>query len=202
MIKKRVGIFGGTFNPPHIGHVRAAEAFAEQMELDEFLIIPDYIPPHKDYVGNVSATDRLKMCSLAFGNISNAVISDMEIRRGGRSYTYITLEELKSCECDLYLLVGTDMFLTLDSWVNPSIIFDIADICYIRRETDEEKTLFIEEKTKQYVKKYGARVHPIDALVTEISSTELRKMIKDNTVGNLISENVMNYIRSEGLYND
>lgn len=202
MNKKRIGVFGGTFNPPHCGHVRAAKAFCEQMKLDELLIIPDYIPPHKDYVGCVSAVDRLNMCKLAFGKLENATVSDMEIKRGGRSYTYITLEELKSDDCELYLLVGTDMFITLDSWAYPEIIFDIADICYIRRESDEEKACIIEEKAGQYIKKFNARIHGICAAVTEISSTELRGAITERSADRFIPNEVIDYIRSEGLYND
>lgn len=199
---KRIGVFGGTFNPPHIGHIRAARAFAEQMNLDELLIIPDYLPPHKDYSGNVSASDRLNMCRLAFGDIDSAFISDMEIKRGGRSYTYITLEELRSEQCEIYLLVGTDMFITLDSWVHPEIIFNIADICYIRRECDEAKTLIIEEKARQYIDNFKARIHAIDVDVTEISSTELRNSLSSGTALGLISDSVLEYIQSEGLYND
>lgn len=202
MIKKRIGIFGGTFNPPHLGHIRAATAFADQMSLDELLIIPDNIPPHKEYAGSVSADDRMRMCSIAFCNIPNAKISDMEIKRGGRSYTYVTLEELSDDSCDLYFLMGTDMFLTLDSWVKPDVIFKLADICYIRRESDKEKTRFIEEKTRQYKEKYNARIHRILTDATEISSTELRKQLSFGASNGLIPDAVLSYIRSEGLYND
>ena len=202
MIKKRIGIFGGTFNPPHIGHVRAAKAFSRQMELDQLLIIPDYIPPHKDYVGNVSPDDRLNMCKIAFGDIDGSVISDIEIKRGGRSYTYITLEELRSDGCELYLLVGTDMFITLDRWVHPEIIFNIADICCIRRESDEENTRIINEKAGQYKNLFDARIHFVDADVTEMSSTEIRKLITSDSSEECLPESLLEYIRSEGLYND
>ena len=170
--------------------------------MTSFFFIPDYLPPHKDYAGSVSALDRLNMCRLAFGDMNSAIISDMEIRRGGRSYTYITLTELKSEQCEIYLLVGTDMFITLDSWVHPEIIFNIADICYIRRECDEEKTHIIEEKTRQYIDNFKARIHAIDVDVTEISSTELRDSLSSGTALGLISDPVLEYIQSEGLYND
>ena len=97
------------------------------------MIIPDCLPPHKEYSGSVTEEQRLEMCKLAFGHIENVTISDMEIKRGGRSYTSVTLEELTSPDRELYFLCGTDMFLTLESWYRPEVIFDLATICYIRR---------------------------------------------------------------------
>ena len=111
--KRRVGIYGGTFNPPHNGHVGAAEAFCRGALLDELIIMPDFLPPHKEIDKAVSADERLKMCELAFSHIEKARVSDMEIRRGGRSYTSVTLEELSSPDVDLYFLCGTDMILTI-----------------------------------------------------------------------------------------
>ena len=85
MIKKRrIGIYGGTFNPPHTGHVGAALAFLKAVELDELLIMPAFLPPHKDYVDVVSTEDRLKMAALAFAEIEKATVSDLEIKRGGK----------------------------------------------------------------------------------------------------------------------
>jgi len=202
LIKKRVGIFGGTFNPPHIGHVRAAEAFSRQMKLDELLIIPDYLPPHKEYMGNVSALDRLNMCRAAFDGLDSVTVSDMEIKRGGRSYTYITLEELASDDRQLYLLVGTDMFLTLDSWVKPEIIFRLADICYMRRETEAEKMELVIEKKEQYIERNAARIHEIVEDVTVISSTEIRSCIRTGTATEKIPQKVLDYIKRGGLYCD
>ena len=85
MKKIRVGIFGGTFNPPHCGHVAAAESFYRTIKPDEIMIIPDCLPPHKEYSGTVTEEQRLEMCKLAFGHIENVTISDMEIKRGGRN---------------------------------------------------------------------------------------------------------------------
>ena len=146
--KSKIAIFGGTFNPPHIAHVRAAERFSEIVNPDVFYIIPACVPPHKDYSGTVSPQERTEMCTLAFGHIPNVEISDIEIKRGGRSYTYLTLEALSSSDKELYLLCGTDMFLTLDEWVNPDIIFKLATICVIRRESDPECYNKIREKSK------------------------------------------------------
>ena len=92
--KRRVGVFGGTFNPPHTAHVRVAKAFVESADLDQLLVIPTNEPPHKSYSGNVSAADRLEMCEIAFSCVSGALVSDMEITRGGKSYTVETLSVL------------------------------------------------------------------------------------------------------------
>ena len=126
MKKKRVGVYGGTFSPPHIAHVRVAKAFSDALSLDKLLIIPAFLPPHKQVDKNISANTRLEMCRLAFSDIENAEVSDIEIARGGKSYTAITLESLSSDDVELFLLCGTDMFLTLDSWYSPKKIFERA----------------------------------------------------------------------------
>ena len=90
------------------------------------------------------------MCELAFSHISCAEISDIEIRRGGKSYTYLTLEQLKDDKTELYMLCGTDMFLTLDEWKNPEKIFALATVCYIRRETDSDLSAKIEQRIAFY----------------------------------------------------
>ena len=120
-MKKRVGIFGGTFNPPHIGHVEAAKAFVENACLDSLIIMPAFIPPHKEYDSIVTCEERLEMCKIAFKDVDKATVSDLEISRGGKSYTYLTLQELTSDEVELYFLCGTDMIISMDTWKNPDI---------------------------------------------------------------------------------
>jgi len=201
MKKTKIGIYGGTFSPPHIGHIRAAEAFYREILPDKLFIIPTFIPPHKDHSEQVSASDRLNMCELAFEHIPNTYISDIEIKRQGKSYTYLTLEELKSDENELYFLVGTDMLLTLDSWRFPEKIFDLATICFVRREDDGDKNTKIEEKIKLYREKYAARIIRIKNDAIEISSTELREKINSNGVlQKYIPSDVLEYITRGGLY--
>ena len=195
---RRVGIFGGTFNPPHLGHVSAAKAFADKMELDELIIIPALIPPHKEHDISVTCEDRLNMCKLAFKDIPNSQVSDIEISRGGKSYTYLTLQELTSADCELYFLCGTDMILTLDSWKNPDIIFKLANICYIRRESDPLTTELIQKKCREYSEKFNAKVFLIDADVIDISSSEIRGNI--SYMEQFLSNDIVNYIRKTELY--
>ena len=202
MIKSRskIGIFGGTFNPPHIAHVSAAKAFLSSVSLDKLLIIPDFLPPHKEYVGTVSAEDRLNMCSLAFSGLDSVEISDMEIKRGGKSFTADTLTELSCEDAELYFLCGTDMFLTMDSWYHPETIFSLATICYIRRESDKENGDLLLSKKEYYEKQYSAKIIFIDAPVIELSSTITRDAILKSTADNLLPKSVLEYINERGLY--
>ena len=108
----RVGIYGGTFSPVHNGHVAAARAFMEQMWLDILYIIPTGVTPHKIMKGDASARDRLEMCRLAFEGMEGVIVSDLEMRREGKSYTVDTLRELYDPSGRLFFLMGTDMLLT------------------------------------------------------------------------------------------
>ena len=115
----KLGFFGGTFNPPHLGHVRAAEAAAKTLGLDVLYVIPAGIPPHKELPANSADPDqRLEMACLAFGEIPGVQVLDWELRRPGRSYTSDTVERLVKAHPgdELWLLCGTDMFETLPSW--------------------------------------------------------------------------------------
>ena len=199
--RKRLGVYGGTFSPPHLGHIRAAERFIEELSLDELIIIPAFLPPHKEIDGEATAEERIEMCSLAFSHIEKARISDMEIKRGGRSYTYLTLEELTEENTDLFLLVGTDMILTFHTWKNPERIFDLATICFVRRENDEALDLEIKKKCEEYKDKFGAKIVEIPLSPLEVSSTELRLSFKgDFCESNLLSAPVFDYIKRKGLY--
>ncbi len=198
MNKKRIGVFGGTFNPPHIGHVAAAKAFIKSAELDKLIIMPAFIPPHKEYTSSVSCEDRFQMCKLAFSEIENADVSDLEISRGGKSYTYLTLQELSNSEYDLYFLCGTDMILTLGTWKNPDIIFELANICYIRREDDPEISIEIAKRCKEYKEKYAAKIQPIVSEVIDISSSEVRN--GEVSLKSYLSPSVLEYINKTGLY--
>lgn len=197
---KSIGIFGGTFNPPHIAHVAAAEAFSRHVDPDTLMIIPDFIPPHKSFAGTVTPNQRLEMCKLAFSHIKNVEISDMEISRGGKSYTANTLTELSGTGIDLYFLCGTDMFLTLDSWYSPSTIFELATICYVRRGDDKALDGEIERCTALYECKYGARILPIHMDAFELSSTDVRADLSSSGKSDAIPSSVMQYIKREGLY--
>ncbi len=197
----RVGIYGGTFSPPHNGHINAARAFVREAGLDKLYIIPTYLPPHKEYKEEATADERLSMCRLAFSDIPNTLVSDMEIKRGGKSYTYMTLEELKEENTELYLLCGTDMILTFDAWRNFERIFSLATVCYIHREADAEREKEVEKKVSEYRNSYGAKIIRINDDVLDISSTEIRNLISEGkTAAEYLSPKVLNFIEERGLY--
>ena len=198
--KLKVGIFGGTFNPPHIAHVKAAEAFASSLGLDKLLIMPDFLPPHKEYVGHVSAQERLHMCQLAFSHIDRAEISTLEIDRGGKSYTADTLASLASDDYELYFLCGTDMFLTMDTWYKPSVIFSLATICLIRRESDDDIGRRILAKKEEYEARFCARIIIIDAPTVELSSTQARAALLGAGAKDVLPCEVYEFITERGLY--
>ena len=201
MEKRKIGIYGGTFNPPHIGHVSAAESFSAAVAFDKLIIMPDFLPPHKRFESSVSAEDRLNMCRLAFSHIKNAEISDLEIKRGGKSYTAVTLEELSSPDTELYFLCGTDMFLTLGEWYAPERIFKSATICYIRRENDIEIAKRIKELFEHYKKKYSAKILEITGQIVEISSSDVRAALENREQKSVfLPESVSEYIAQKGLY--
>ena len=153
----KIGIYGGSFDPPHIGHINACRSFFEAYNFDKLFVIPVAVPPHKMLKSNVSVDDRLYMSKLAFEDVSdNIVISDIEIKRQGKSYTADTIRYFKeNFSAEIYFLCGTDMILTLDSWYMPQYIFENCTIVYIRRETDPEITEQLAEKIVEYREKFN-----------------------------------------------
>lgn len=207
MAKEKLGIYGGAFSPIHEGHVRSALAFLEAAKLDRLLIVPTANPPHKTVEG-ASARERFEMVRLAFENEAAYIdgrirISDFEMTREGKSYTVYTLEHFASPERELYMLVGTDMFLSLHRWFRAQDIFRLARIVLMRRENETENDLLIEEKKKQYTESFGACVYEIQQTPTVISSTELRCRLRGGSESEeLIPDAVEAYIRKNNLYKD
>ena len=197
----RIGIYGGTFSPPHNGHLAAAKAFMEQMWLDFLFVIPAANPPHKTVEDEISATHRFRMAQLAFADMEGVYVSDMEIARGGKSYTVDTLRELSGEDRRLFLLCGTDMMLTLDQWREPEEIFRLSYPVYARREKDPILDAQIVQKIAFYQEKYGKIVRKIQMEPVEISSTKIRQKIANGqSVANWIPPLVEQYIFDNHLY--
>ena len=197
----RVGIYGGTFSPVHNGHVAAARAFMEQMWLDILYVIPTGVTPHKDMKGDATASDRLEMCRLAFEGMEGVIVSDLEMRREGKSYTVDTLRELYDPDGRLFLLMGTDMLMTLDKWREPDEIFRLCYPVYVRRETDGELDAPIVEKIKSYQEKYGKVVRRIVTPAIELSSTDVRAAVAEGfPIEGAVPSAVAAYIREHNLY--
>ena len=197
----KLGIYGGTFAPIHNAHVKAAKAFRDELYLDKLLIIPAGIPPHKQTTEGDKPEQRLQMCKLAFEGEKGVEVSDMELVRSGKSYTVLTLRELASAERELYFLCGTDMLLSFDRWYCFEEIFRICTLVYARRENDRELDGVVSEKIREYKEKYGARIEKLSCDVLELSSTEIREMIKNGEdVSDLIPAGVYEFIKANRLY--
>ncbi len=197
----RIGIYGGTFAPVHNGHVAAAKAFMEQMKLDYLFIIPTCLPPHKSVDFSDNPIYRLRMCELAFEDTDGVIISDTEIKRGGRSYTYDTLAELTRENARLFLMCGTDMVLTFDTWYRFEDILKLCYPVYVRRENDPIITKRIVDKIGEYYNKYGVMFRKIVTEPLEISSTQIRKRIAEGKdISALVPKRVEQFIRENRLY--
>ena len=124
----RIVFFGGTFDPPHKEHINIAKSASKYYSPDKFIVMPTAIPPHKKVFFSADAQDRLNMCKLAFSEIENLEVSDMEVKHGGKSYSYITIGKLKEKypEADIIFLMGSDMLRTFSEWKNPE---DILSVC-------------------------------------------------------------------------
>lgn len=197
----RIGIYGGTFSPPHNGHLQAARAFMEQMWLDILYVIPTAIPPHKEMDVAVSAADRLAMCRAAFAGVEGVYVSDTEIQRGGRSYTVDTLRELSGDDRRLFLLCGTDMVLTLDAWRSPEEIFRLSYPVYVRRDDDRSLDERIVQKIADYNQKYGKVVRRIVTEPIVLSSSDVRSALtRGEPITHMVPPAVEKYIRDNHLY--
>lgn len=197
----RVGIYGGSFSPIHLGHVEAAKAFMSQMWLDVLFVIPTGISPHKEMSEGASNADRLKMCELAFEGVEGVIVSDLEMRREGKSYTVDTLRHLTDQDRRLFLLCGTDMILTLDQWKDPDEIFKLAYPTYIRREEDADLDEELIAKITEYRNKYGKNVVRINAPAIVVSSSEIRAKIENGEdITGFVPPAVAEYIKEKGLY--
>ena len=203
----KIGVYGGTFNPPHLGHAAAARAVFELLKLDLLLLVPDGQPPHKDLpAGSPTAEQRLEMTRLAgeqLGLGDKVRVLDLELRRPGRSYTAETLSELRKLypEDELWLLMGTDMFLTLQAWRDPATILSLAGIAAFGRTEEDTEALFAPQRDYLYRTYPQARIFTLTIPgVVDVSSTELRDMLAHGKGGHLLPPAVYGYILREGLY--
>ena len=198
---KKIGIYGGTFNPPHTGHLQAAKQAVEVLDLDLLLMIPDRIAPHKDIpAGSPTPEQRLEMLRIALAGEEKILPSDIELRREGVSYTYLTLEALKEAYPDgeLILLMGTDMFLTLDAWKEPERICELATLGVFYRGEKGEKEKILAQKAALEAK--GAKVELVENDIINISSTQLRRLLAFHAADEFLPAGVGEYIRENGLY--
>ncbi len=186
----KIGILGGTFNPIHIGHLILAEEAREKLNLDRIIFVPTYLPPHKENSDIASAPDRYKMIKLALQKNKYCLVSDIEIKRDGKSYTIDTLKEFKQKypQDELYFIIGSDLLKYLDDWKD---LFEIIKMVKFIVATRPGYPL---EKIPAYI-----TTMPIRAV--DVSAFEIRQAIKENrSFRYLVPEAVFKYISKKNLY--
>ena len=190
--KTKIGIFGGSFDPVHKGHVAIAEAFINELSLDMLYIIPNRVSPMKN-MGNVSSEDRYNMLEIAFSEIEKATVSDMELKRDGVSYTRDTVKELRSLhpESELYFLTGDDWIGSIHKWKDADYILKNVILVVARRSGKD-----ITEAVENIYSLSGKRPMVLDNEIVNTSSTEFRLSLSKDA----LPQKVYEYIRERGLY--
>ena len=200
----RIGIYGGSFNPPHIGHIRAAEQLISILQLDRLLVIPAGIPPHKKLAdGTPPEEERLLLCQAAFSAVEKAEVSDIEILRSGISYTVDTVKELHERYPDdsLFLVMGTDMLLSFSSWYHPEEIVQYATLAVMHRyENDAALNSAVCAAINQIRTQFAAEVLTVENEPIATSSTEVRRMIAFGCPEGLVSRETAEMIRTNAYY--
>lgn len=199
----RIGLYGGTFNPIHRGHIHILNAFIDLLGLHQIIVMPAAEPPHKLAKGLAPGEDRLQMCRIAAKQVKGAdvLVSDLELRRGGRSYSSDTLQELqKRYPGDiLHFLMGEDMFLTVQNWHEAETVMELAVLCASPRSTDGLQRL--RSHGEELEKRFGARTRIADIPYLPVSSTEIREKIgRGEDAGELLPPGVLAYIKKRQLY--
>lgn len=202
----KIGIYGGTFDPIHRGHMAAAEAAAAQLRLDLLLLIPDGTPPHKSLSPrSASPEHRLEMARIAADRLRvdcRVRVLELEQARGGKSYTSDTLRALHEQYPgdELWLLMGTDMFLTLHLWREPEVILSLAGVCAFGRTGQDGEERFAPQRD-HLTKSYDARICTITIPgLVDVSSTLLREKLAAGERPAELDESVYGYILRHGLY--
>ncbi len=197
---KKMALFGGTFDPIHRGHIAMALRLADALGLDEVILMPTSVPPHKIKSSMADAEHRLAMCRIAASAHPILSVSDMEINRGGASFTVDTLTALTAQHPDAewYLITGADMFSTLRSWYRFADIAQMATLCTVPREGTDTAVIhrYAEEMMAQ-----GVRCYVADEPVEPISSTVIRRRLAaGEPVDEWLPDGVADYITQHGLY--
>jgi len=202
--KTRIGVLGGTFNPIHIGHLIMAEEVCKHHHLSRVIFIPAYIPPHK-YVNNLAdAIHRYQMVKAAVNENDKFEISDLEIRREGKSYTIDTVQEILHHygeDCEVFLIMGADSLNELELWKNIKKLSQLCHFVIVNRpgystDTSDKLAELIGNENILDIERLRIEIEPVG-----VSSTEIRKRLKDGIeIKGLVPECVEAYIEEYGLY--
>ena len=197
----RIAIYGGSFNPPHIGHAEAARAACEALKPDKFLIIPASTPPHKELEKNSPTPEqRLEFCRLAFADSPGVEVSDMELRREGKSYTADTVDALRReyPGAEICIVMGTDMFLSFKTWYRWQYMLECCTLAVLSREDFDRRE--IERFREELERENDARVIVIPHTPLPMSSTEIREKLRLGLGADELSQPVYECIIRNGFY--
>lgn len=191
----RIGILGGTFNPIHNAHVQMAKIARDEAHLDRVLIMVAADPPHKSVAGSVPAEERLGLARLAVEEEARVEVSDLEIRRGGKSYTLLTLQQLKAeiPDAELFLILGSDMLGDLPNWYHPEEVLRLSSVLCVPRTGIEENDA---ETAAALARRYGAVITLLQGRADRIASTEIR----DRMAAGLPTEGLMPEAVAQACY--
>ncbi|MBQ4117973.1 MAG: nicotinate (nicotinamide) nucleotide adenylyltransferase [Oscillospiraceae bacterium] len=196
----KIGIYGGSFDPVHKGHVNAVLTFKEELSLDKIIVIPAYQPPHKKGLALTPSEHRMNMCRLAFEGLEGFEVSDIEIKREDEGYMADTVEQLREIYPDdeLFLLIGGDMLLSFQRWYAWHKITDEAVLAVAARNWEDDAVL---EAEAAVLRSYGAEVRIVPIDVKEISSTEVREAVRRaDDISSMVPDGVDEYIWNHYLY--
>lgn len=196
----KIGLFGGTFNPIHNSHLYLVQKCYQKLNLNQIIIMPTFVPPHKSSTDLASAQSRFEMCQIACRPFPFLEVSDYEIQHQGVSYTYQTLKYLtgKYPKDEIFLLMGSDMFLSLPTWKHPEMIYQMSTICGIARQ--EGEILLLEQQLQRFQQmNVASQILYIDP--QPISSTQIRNWIRrGESVEHYLPVGVWDYILEHKLY--
>ena len=196
----KYGLFGGSFDPIHIGHIRLAEAAVRELKLDRMIFMPNYISPFKLNQGVTPAADRIRMIETVLPMNPAFELSEFEVRREGPSYTFDTLDYFNS-ECDgtLYFILGYDSIMTIDRWYRGKEILSLYPLITGRRPgTDDEAG---REKISELRRLYNADITVLELEPYEAASSDIRKLASEGKpIDRYVSKGVKEYIEKHGLY--
>jgi nicotinate-nucleotide adenylyltransferase len=214
-----IGLFGGTFNPIHSGHVQVIQEVKKGFALDRIFIIPSALPPHKGTDGLADAGDRMEMIRLSFLSHPDFTVSDVELKRSGPSYTVDTIRHFKSIlpeDTKLFLILGLDAFLETVTWKSYQDIFQRIPLIVMTRGVAGQggrKTVGDYLKSRisagyglsasrpSYVHEIKQPVFVFNVTPIDISSTRIRRLVKNgSSIKSLVPESVEAFIKSKGLY--
>ncbi len=196
----RIGIYGGSFDPVHNGHINAARNFMEELSLDKIIIVPAYCSPFKKGLAVTPSQHRLNMCNIAFGNTEGFEVSDAEILRADEGYMSDTVAQIREQypDAELFLLLGSDQLLTFQKWHAWSKITDEATVAAAARTWDDDAAM---EAAAAVLRSYGAEVIIVPIDVKELSSTDVREAVRrGDDISAMVPPGVAEYIWDNYLY--